>query len=88
MWSGSWTLEALVLIHEPGVPAVTEPADQRDSFLAELLAAPEGDEPLSDAAREAIRDGEADVEAGRIHSMEDLEREFGTEPARPGAGTA
>ena len=66
---------------EPIVPAalraVTELAIQRDPFLANLLAAPSDDEELSDRARQAIREGDADIAAGRVHSTQDLEREVG-----------
>jgi len=66
---------------EPIVPAalraVTELAIQRDPFLANLLAAPEEDEELTDGARQAIRDGDADIDAGRVHTTEEIEREFG-----------
>ena len=66
---------------EPIVPAalraVTELAIQRDPFLANLLAAPEEDEELTDGARRAIREGGADIDAGRVHSTEEIEREFG-----------
>ena len=66
---------------EPIVPAalraVTELTIQRDPFLAKLLVAPADDEELSDRARQAIREGDADIDAGRVHSTEELEREFG-----------
>ena len=66
---------------EPIVPAalraVTELAIQRDPFLAKLLAAPADDEELSDQARQAIREGDADIDAGRVHNTEEIEREFG-----------
>ena len=57
--------------------AVTELAIQRDPFLANLLAAPEEDEELTGDARQAVRDGDADIDAGRVHSTEEIEQEFG-----------
>ena len=66
---------------EPIVPAalraVTELAIQRDSFRASLLAAPEEDEELTAGARQAIREGDAEIDAGRVHSTEEIKREFG-----------
>ena len=66
---------------EPIVPAalraVTELAIQRDPFLANLLAAPEEDEELTDGARQAMQEGDADIDTGRVHSTEEIEREFG-----------
>ena len=66
---------------EPIVPAalraVTELAIHRDPFLANLLAAPEEDEELTDGARQAVQEGNADIDAGRVHSTEEIEREFG-----------
>ena len=57
--------------------AVTELAIQRDPFLVDLLAAPEEDEELTDGARQAVRDGDADIDAGRVHSTEEIEQECG-----------
>ncbi len=66
---------------EPIVPAalraVTELAIQRDPFLANLCAAPEEDQELTDGARQAIREGDADVDAGRVRTSDEIEREFG-----------
>ena len=66
---------------EPVVPAalraVTELAGERDPFQANLLAAPEEDEELTDGALAAIREGEADIDSGRSHSTEEIKREFG-----------
>ena len=66
---------------EPMVPAalcaVTELVNQHDPFLANLLAAPEEDEELTAGARQAMQEGDADMDAGRVHSAEEIEREFG-----------
>ncbi|MCY4627280.1 MAG: hypothetical protein OXE58_06900 [Acidobacteria bacterium] len=66
---------------EPIVPAalraVTELAIQRDPFLANVLAAPEENEELTDWARRAVQEGDADIDAGRVHSTEEIKREFG-----------
>ncbi len=66
---------------EPIVPAalraVTELAAQRDPFLASVLAAPEEHEELTEVARRAIREGDADIDAGRVHTIDEIEREFG-----------
>ena len=57
--------------------AVTELAVQHDPFLAHLLAAPEETKELTDRARQAIREGDADIDADRVHTTEEIEREFG-----------
>ena len=66
---------------EPIVPAalraVTELVRQHDPFLANLLTAPEEDEELTDGARRAMQEGNADIDAGRVHSTEEIERELG-----------
>jgi len=66
---------------EPIVPAalraVTELAIQRDPFLGNLLDAPEEDEELTEGARRAIREGDAHIDASKVHSTEEIEREFG-----------
>ncbi len=66
---------------EPIVPAalraVTELAIEHDPFLANLLAAPEEDEELTERARQAMREGDADIDAGRVRGTYEIEREFG-----------
>jgi len=66
---------------EPIVPAalraVTELVIQRDPILANLLAAPEEDEELTDGARQAMQAGDADIDAGRVHSTEQIEQKLG-----------
>ena len=50
---------------------------QRDPFLASLRAAPDEDEELTGEELRAIREGAADIKAGRVHSSEEIAREFG-----------
>lgn len=66
---------------EPIVPAalraVTELAIQQDPFLANVLAAPGENEELTDQAHRAIREGDAVIDAGRVHSTDEIKQEFG-----------
>jgi len=48
----------------------------RDPLASRLDAAPIDDEPLTDEERESLREGRADIAAGRVISMEDLRREL------------
>ena len=52
-------------------------ASQRDPFTASLLAAPEEDEALGDKELRAIREGDADIEAGKVHGSDEIAKEFG-----------
>lgn len=54
-------LEALTVASDPVARALTN--------------APEDDEPLSAAEIAAIEEGEADVRAGRVRSLEDVKRD-------------
>lgn len=56
---------------------VEAPRSLRDSVLASLLAAPPEDEELGAEELEAIRAGDADIEGGRIHTAQTIERDFG-----------
>ena len=66
---------------EPIVPAalraVTELAVQRDPFLAHVLAAEEDDEELNEVGRRMLAEAQDDSQAGRTHSLEEVERELG-----------
>lgn len=55
----------------------TELASRGDPLEERLLATPGEDEKLSDEEAEAIREGLADRDAGRIHSSEEVKRELG-----------
>ena len=57
--------------------AVTELANQRDPFLAHVLEAEEDDEELNEVGRRMLEEAREDSEAGRTHSLEDVERELG-----------
>lgn len=57
--------------------AVTELAVRHDPFLANLVAAPEETTELTEGARQAMQDGDADIDAGRVHSTEEIKQEFG-----------
>lgn len=48
----------------------------RDPLARRLDAAPIDDEPLTDEEPESLREGRADVAAGRVVSMDDLRREL------------
>ena len=65
---------------EPIVPAalraVTELANQRDPFMAHVLAAEEDDEELNEVGRLMLAEASEDSRAGRTHSLEDVEREL------------
>ena len=66
---------------EPMVPAAlradTALADRCDPFLAHVLAADEDDEELNEAGRRMLEEARRDSEAGRTHSLEEVERELG-----------
>ncbi len=66
---------------EPIVPAalraVTELAVQRDPFLAHVLAAEEDDEELNEVGRRMLAEAQDDSQAGKTHSLEEVERELG-----------
>lgn len=57
--------------------AVTELANHRNPFLAHVLAAEEDDEELNEVGRRMLEEAREDSEAGRTHSLEDIERELG-----------
>ena len=48
-----------------------------DPFLRKLLDAPEDDEELTPEEEAAIEEGMEDLRAGRIVSLEEVERELG-----------
>ena len=49
----------------------------RTSLYQRLMAAPIDDEPESPAEADAVREGLADIQAGRVVSHEEVKREFG-----------
>ena len=57
--------------------AVAELAAQRDPFLTHLLAAEEDDEELNEVGQRMLEEAREDSEAGRTHSLEEVERELG-----------
>ena len=61
--------------------AVAELAAQRDPFLTHVLAAEEDDEELNEVGQRMLKEAREDSEAGRTHSLEEVEREFW--PLRP-----
>jgi len=52
-------------------------ASSDDPLLRALINAPEDDEPLSDADREALEEGRRALEAGDIVSHEELRKAIG-----------
>mgnify|MGYP000866038550 CR=1 FL=1 len=52
------------------------PADSVDPVLREFLAAPEDDDDLADEDIAAIEEGKADVAAGRVVTLEEIERRW------------
>ncbi len=66
---------------EPMVPAalrvLTELTARRDPFLTHVLAAEEDDEELNEVGRRMLEEAREDSEAGRTHSLEEVERELG-----------
>lgn len=61
-----------VVITRNGRPAGVVLSSDEYEALAETLEVLEDDEAL-----EALRDSEADVRAGRVHSLEEVRRELG-----------
>ena len=57
--------------------AVAELSDQRDPFLTHVLAAEEDDEELNEVGQRMLKEAREDSEAGRTHSLEEVERELG-----------
>ncbi len=49
----------------------------RDPFMQKLVETPYGDEPLSEEDIAALDEAWEDVAAGRVITMEELERELG-----------
>ncbi len=66
---------------EPVVPAalraVAELAAQRDPFLTHVLAAEEDDEELNEVGQRMLREAREDSEAGRTHTLKEVELELG-----------
>jgi hypothetical protein len=61
------TVETFVeFVHERG-----------DPVLRKLMNAPYDDEPVTPEEEEAVREALEDVAAGRMHSLEDVKKEFG-----------
>lgn len=56
---------------------VAELANQCDPFLTHLLMAEEDDEEPNEAGLRMLREAREDSEAGRTHSLEEVERELG-----------
>ena len=52
-------------------------ANSDDPLLRALMNAPEDDEPLSDADREALEEGRRALEAGDVVSHEELRKAIG-----------
>jgi predicted transcriptional regulator len=52
-------------------------ASSEDPLLRALMNAPEDDEPLSDADREALEEGRRALEAGDVVSHEELRKAIG-----------
>ena len=50
---------------------------QRDPFLTHVLAAEEDDEELNEVGQRMLKEAREDSEAGRTHSLEEVERELG-----------
>jgi len=48
-----------------------------DPVLRAFMNAPENDEPISPEEEEAVREGLEDVAAGRMHTLEEVKKEFG-----------
>lgn len=48
-----------------------------DPVMRALMNAPEDDEPVTPEEEEAVREALEDVEAGRMHSLEEVKRELG-----------
>jgi len=51
--------------------------DSIDAYLRRIANAPEDDEPLTAEDEQAIAEARADVAAGRLIPLEQLERELG-----------
>ena len=66
---------------EPVVPAalrmVAELATGRDQFLTHVLAAEEDDEELNEVGRRMLAEAREDSEAGRTHTLREVEMELG-----------
>jgi hypothetical protein len=52
-------------------------ASSDDPVMRALMNAPEDDEPVTPEEEEAVREALEDVAAGRMHSLEEVKREFG-----------
>jgi hypothetical protein len=48
-----------------------------DPVLRALMTAPEDDEPVTPEEEEAVREALEDIEAGRVHSLEEVKQELG-----------
>ncbi len=61
------TVETFVdFVHERG-----------DPFLRKLMTAPWDDEPVTPEEEEAVRKAYEDIAAGRVHTLEEVKKEFG-----------
>ena len=52
-------------------------ASSDDPVMRALMNAPEDDEAVTPEEEEAVREALEDVAAGRMHSLEEVKREFG-----------
>jgi hypothetical protein len=51
--------------------------DQGDALLKVLVNAPEDDEPVSDDEPAAIEEAMEDVRAGRVYTLDEVEKDLG-----------
>jgi hypothetical protein len=48
-----------------------------DPVMRALIKAPEDDEPITPEEEEAVREALEDIEAGRVHTLEEVKKELG-----------